>query len=150
MHPFARPCRSHSPPWLHYPLLFPLLSFPFKFNNLPAVCFSRDSLAAPLAQRQTAESVGSLTQHKLRCEAAVSESVGCIYPDRASVEIEGGLLHLCNLEAVLNASVMGATLLWELLRSCGKGSTDSVGSNGAKRCTLRTLNKRHLQLSKWR
>lgn len=92
MHPFVRPCRSHSPLWLHYPLLFPLLSFPFKFNNLPAVCFSRDSLAAPLAQRQTVESVGNLTQHKLRCEAEVSESVGCVYPDRASVEIgDGGL-----------------------------------------------------------
>lgn len=131
MHPFARPCRSHSPPWLHYPLLFPPLSFPFKFNNLPAACFSRDSLAAPPAQRQTAESVGNLTQHKLRCEAEVSESVGCIHPDRASVEMgEGGLLRLCNLAAVLNASVKGATLwLRELLKSCGKGSTDSVASS---------------------
>lgn len=27
--------------------LFPVLSFPFKFNNLPAVCFSRDSPSSP-------------------------------------------------------------------------------------------------------
>lgn len=70
---------------LHYPLLFPTLSFPFKFNNLPAVCFSRDS-PAPLAHRQTAESVGNLTQHKLHCEAEVSESVGCIIADRETMK----------------------------------------------------------------
>lgn len=69
-------CRRF-PLCLHYHLLFPMLSFSFKFNNLPAVCFSRDSLA-PLAHRRTAESVGNLTQHKLHCETEVSECVGSI------------------------------------------------------------------------
>lgn len=42
---------------------------------------------APLAHRQTPESVGSLTQHKLHCEAEVSESLGCISPDRGAMAI---------------------------------------------------------------
>ncbi len=63
-----------------------MLSFTFKFNNLPAVCFSRDS-PAPLVHRQTAESVGNLTQHKLHCEAEVSESVGCISDDRGTMKM---------------------------------------------------------------
>lgn len=86
MCPFARLWCSHFPLCLHYRLLYPALSFSFKFNNLPAVCFSRDS-PAPMAHRQTAESVGNLTQHKLHCEAEVSESVGCIYTDRATVKM---------------------------------------------------------------
>ena len=77
---------SRNPQCLHYPPLFPMLSFPFKFNNLPAVCFSRDS-PAPLAHRQTAESVGNLTQHKLHCEAEVSESVGCISAHRGTMKM---------------------------------------------------------------
>lgn len=58
--------------------------FPSNSITLPAVCFSRDS-PAPLAHRQTAESVG--TQHKLYCEAEVSESVGCISADRGTMKM---------------------------------------------------------------
>lgn len=71
---------------LHCPLPYPMLSFPFKFNNLLAV-FLQGIPPAPLAHRQAAESVGNLTQHKLHCEAEVSESVGCFSADRGTMEM---------------------------------------------------------------
>lgn len=62
-------------PRLNNRLLFPALSLPSVSINLSAVCFSRDSPGSS-GPRQTAESVGNLTQHKLCCEAEVSQSGG--------------------------------------------------------------------------
>lgn len=88
----------------------------------------------PQAQRQTAESVGNLTQHKLRCEAEVSESVGCICADRGTVKNKegvwgGGRATLASLQLigrmggrgvggnVFNTNMAGVRLSYNLLNN---------------------------------
>lgn len=120
-----------------------MLSFSFKFNNLPAVCFSRDS-PAPLVHRQTAQSVGNLTQHKLHCEAEVSESVGCIYPDRGTMKNWKAFYFFTQAAArAINPSVVCWTLLCGL-QLWQKKKIDSVSyfihclcENGLKRTVSR-------------
>lgn len=102
LHPFARPPPQSfsSVAALSSPLpsavFSPSNSITFQLRVPPGIPWQ-----LPQAQRQTAESVGNLTQHKLRCEAEVSESVGCIRADRGTVknrEWGGGRATLASLQ----------------------------------------------------
>lgn len=60
----------------------------FPSNSITSqLCVSPGIPPAPLAHRQTAESVGNLTQHKLCCDADISESVGCLSADGGAMEM---------------------------------------------------------------